>query len=208
MWASHPRSGRAVGANVVGAMKALRSAPTAAAAMFVAAVVAVLLGACTSEPEVDALTDPQTLSEQMIAGDLATELGLGPLVGICNDPGRLAVGTTFACTATTEAGDVVQVAGEVNGEGRIELTTTNVVSSWALPSFERDAAAALNNSVGSNFTAESVDCGVASVVLDPDFVLPCALMMPSSGDVFDLTLTITDLDARRFSLLVADAPRS
>ncbi len=187
-------------------MNAVRALPTAAMTI-VAVAVALVLGACTSEPEVDTAADPQTLSEQMIAGDLATALGLGPLVGICNDPGPVAVGTTFACTATTETGDVVQVAGTVNSEGRIELVTTNVVSATALPSFERDAAAALNNSVGSNFTAESVDCGAAAVVLGPEFVLPCALMMPSSGDVFDLTLTITDLDARRFSLVVADAPR-
>ena len=176
-------------------------------ALAIALAAAILLGACTAEPEVDTSAEPKAVAEAMIAGDLATELGLGPLVGLCNDPGPVAVGTMFACTATTEPGDVVQISGVVNPEGRIELTTTNVVSAPALPSFEREAAAALNNSVGSNFTAESVDCGVASVVLQADFVLPCALMMPASGDVFDLTLTITDLDARRFSLVVADEPR-
>lgn len=188
-------------------MNVVRAVPTAAMTLVVV-VVAILMSGCTSEPEVDTSADPKGLSEQMIAGELSTELGLGPLVGICNDPGPVAVGSTFACTATTEPGDVVQLSGQVNPEGRIELTTTNVVSSAALPSFEREAAAALNNSVGSNFTAESVDCGVAAVVLGADFVLPCALNMPSSGDVFDLTLTITDLDARRFSLVVGDQPRS
>lgn len=190
----------------MGGMKALRAVPTAAVTS-IAMVVALLLSSCTTEPQVDTSVDPKVLSEGMIAGDLATQLGLGPLVGICNDPGPVAVGTTFACTATTDPGDVVQLAGVVNQEGRIELITTNVVSSAALPSFEREAAAALNNSVGSNFTAESVDCGVAAVVLGADFVLPCALIMPSSDDVFDLTLTITDLDARRFGLVVGDQPR-
>jgi hypothetical protein len=184
-------------------MSILRTVLSAAAMLVVAAV----LASCSSKPEVTSSSDPKTQAEQMVAADLSVGLGLGPLIGICNDPGPVAVGTSFACTATTETGDVVQIAGEVNDEGRIQLTTTNVVSAAALPSFEREAAASLNNSVGSNFTAEAVDCGSMSVVLGADFVLPCALMMPSSGDVFDLTLTITDLDARRFSLVVGDSPR-
>jgi len=170
-------------------------------------VIALVAAACSSAPEVDTSVDPKTLAEEMIAGDLATTVGLGPLVGVCSDPGPLAVGTSFGCTATTDPGQVIQILGVVNPEGRIELTTTNLVSSAALPSFEREAAAALNNSVGSNFTAESVDCGNAALVLRPDFVMACALKMPASGEVFDLTLTITDLDARRFSLVVGDQPR-
>lgn len=173
-----------------------------------AIVMAIVVAACSSEPEVDTSQDPKSLSERMITDDLATGVGLGPLVGSCNDPGPLAVGTTFGCTATTEPGQQIQIQGVVTTEGRIELATTNLVSAAALPSFEREAAAALNNSVGSNFTAESVDCGNASVVLPGDSVLGCALIMPASGEVFDLTLTITDLDARRFSLVVGDQPRS
>jgi hypothetical protein len=180
----------------------------AVSSVALAVAAAILFGACSPAPEVETAVDPKLLAEQMIAGDLSSALGLGPLVGICNDPGPLAVGSAFSCTATTEVGDVVQIDGVVNSEGRIELATSNVVSDAALPSFEREAAATLNNSVGSNFTAESVDCGVGSIVLGSDFVLPCALMMPSSGDVFDLTLTITDLDGRRFGLVVGDAPRS
>lgn len=170
-------------------------------------VIALVAAGCSSAPQVDTSVDPKTLAEEMIAGDLATSVGLGPLLGVCNDPGPLAVGTSFGCTATTEPGQVIEVAGVVNPEGRIQLTTTNLVSAAALPSFERNAAAALNNSVGSNFTAESVDCGNSALVLPPDFVMPCALKMPASGEVYDLTLTITDLDGRRFSLVVGDQPR-
>lgn len=169
---------------------------------------AILLGACSSEPAADTSSDPRNLAERMIAGDLATTVGLGPLVGVCNEPGPLTVGTTFGCTATTEAGQVIHLVGMVNGEGRIELTTSNLVSAAAVPSFEREAAAALNNSVGSNFTADSVDCGNTALVLPPDLVMGCALIMPASGEVYDLTLTVTDLDARRFSLVVGDQPRS
>lgn len=167
-----------------------------------------MLGACSSDPEVlPPVEGSQSLAEDMIVGDLATSVGLGPLVPSCNDPGPLAVGITFACTATTEPGVVIQIQGSVNAEGHLALATTNLVSAAALPSFEREAAAALNNSVGSNFTAESVDCGATSIVLPADFVMDCALVMPASGEVFDVTLTITDLDQRRFSLVVGELPR-
>jgi hypothetical protein len=52
-----------------------------------------------------------------------------------------------------------------------------------------------------------VDCGTTAVVLAADAVLGCALIMPSSGQVFDVTLAITDLDARSFALEVAGQPR-
>lgn len=178
----------------------------------IVAIALLFLGACSSSDDavlapVDSTAGPRALAEEMIAGDLSTALGLGPLVGSCNDPGPLAVGTAFTCTATGEPGPVIQIDGMVNAEGRIELTTSNVITAVALPSFEREAAAALNNSIGSNFTANAVDCGSTTIVLPADFVLGCALIMPASAEEFDLSLTITDLDARIFSLQVAEEPR-
>lgn len=170
---------------------------------------ALVLAACSSDPAVLQPDEgPETLAEEMIVGELATTIGLGPLLPSCSDPGPLAVGTTFGCSATTEPGEVIQVSGVVNPDGHLALTTTNLISAAAIPSFEREVAAALNNSVGSNFTAESVDCGPTAVVLPADFVLGCALVMPASGEIVDVSLTITDLDQRSFGLLVGDQPRS
>lgn len=152
-------------------------------------------------------TTPFSVAETMIDGELADDIGLGPLTSSCDDPGLLAVGVTFGCVATTETGVAIGVQGLVNDEGRIQLTTTNLITAQALASYERDAAAALNDTVGSNFTAESVDCGSTPIVLPPELVMGCALVMPSSGEVYDLMLTVTDLDQRHFSLVVGDEPR-
>jgi len=178
--------------------------------IIVAVVVALLCAACSSGRDVEssAAGQPLSLADEMIVGDLAPTLGLGPLTSTCPDPGELAPDTTFVCSATTEEGQVIQVEAVVNAEGRLQLTTANVVSSAALPSFERGVAAMLNDSVGSNFTAESVDCGPTAVVLPPDLTMGCALVMPASGEVFDVTMTVTDLDERHFSLVVADQPRT
>ncbi|MEM9612950.1 MAG: hypothetical protein AAGA59_08450 [Actinomycetota bacterium] len=150
----------------------------------------------------------QSLAEEMITGELATGVGLGPLAPSCNDPGVYAADTAFTCTAITGPGDVINVHGSVNGDGHLNLATTNVITAAALPSFETEVAALLNNTVGSNLTAEAVDCGSTAIVLPGDLAMTCALIMPASGQIFDVTLTITDLEDRRFALRVADEPRN
>lgn len=152
----------------------------------------------------------QTKAETMIAGEMATAIGLGPLTPACSVPGALDIGVSFSCTAartTQPPGDPIQITGTINPDGHLGLVTSNLISAAALPSFERQAASQLNESAGANFTAESVDCGNNAVVLGADKVLRCALIMPASGQVYDLDLAVTDLDGRHFALKVADAPR-
>ncbi|MEL7157861.1 MAG: hypothetical protein AAFN30_14880 [Actinomycetota bacterium] len=182
---------------------------TLRAAAIMGIAVALVLAGCSRAPEAEpAGPVTQSLAEEMIAGELATTVGLGPLTPACNDPGVYRFDTAFACTATTGPGAVINVHGSVNPEGHLNLATTNLVSAAAVPSFEREVAALLNNSVGSNFTADAVDCGPAAVVLTVDQTMTCALLMPASGQVFDVSLTITDLDGRIFALQVADEPRT
>ncbi len=172
--------------------------------------VALLAAGCSGggDTDGDAAPSEQSLAETMITGDLATGVGLGPLAPSCNDPGVYAADTAFTCTALTGPGDVINVHGSVNGEGHLNLATTNVISAAAIPSYEREVAALLNNSVGANLTAEAVDCGSTAIVLPGDLVTTCALIMPASGQIFDVTLSITDVEGRKFSLRVADEPRN
>ncbi len=170
--------------------------------------VLLLAGCSSSDPEATTDDLPRSLADEMIMGELATTIGLGPLTSTCNTPAVLAIDTVFDCVATTEAGQSIQIHASFDPEGKLALVTTNLVSAPALPSFEREVAAMLNDSVGSNFTAESVDCGSTAVVLPPDFTMGCALAMPASAEVFDVSLTISDLDGRTFSLVVSDQPRA
>ena len=168
-----------------------------------------MLAACSSpEPGEESEGESPSLAQEMIEGELATTIGLGPLTSDCATPAVLAIDSVFDCTATTATGEAIQIQGSVTPEGKLTLVTTNLVSAAALPGFEREVAAILNDSEGTNFTAESVDCGATAVVLPPDFVMGCALVMPASAEVFDVTLTITDLDGRLFGLLVSDQPRT
>lgn len=170
-------------------------------------VLAAVVGACSSPPADPVVAGPRADAEQMVVDDLGPALGLGAVVASCEEPPPLAVGARWGCTATSETGQRIDIAGSVNPEGHMELVTTNVISEAALPSFERDAASALNNEVGSSFTADSVDCGQGPLILGSDMAVNCVLIMPSSGVTYDLLMQITDLDARHFALQVADQPR-
>jgi hypothetical protein len=180
--------------------------------IIVAAWLAVAVTACSAGgPATVAPPIGKAVAETMITGQLATTVGLGPLAPTCDDPGPLAVGTTFSCTAVRKSdrpGEPIRIQGTVNPDGHLSLVTSNLISAVALPSFERQAAAQLNQSAGSTFTPESVDCGQSSVVVPGDNVLRCGLVMPASGQIYDLDLTITDLNGRHFSLRVSQKPRS
>jgi hypothetical protein len=120
----------------------------------------------------------------------------------------LAVGATWQCTAATADQRILNVDAVINQDGRVELATTNLIAAAALPSFERAAAEALNNTVGSRLTEESIDCGDVPVVFGSEQrLLICALLDPDTGLTYDVTLTVTDIEARQFTLVVAAQPR-
>jgi len=166
------------------------------------------LGGCSGETQVQQDQGIKGDVEQLLANELASEVGLGKLQAQCDTPPPLAVGKTWGCTGTTSEGAVVQVQASVNGEGRIELLTTNLISELALPQFERDAASNLNNEVGSNLTANSISCGDAPLLLGADMQVDCVVSVPSTGVEYDMVMRITDLDARYFALQVANQPRT
>lgn len=186
---------------------------TAVARVFGPAVVfafAVVAAGCQSSDEPD-LTIRQT-TEDLIRTAVADQVGLGDLSPICPEVEGAAVGLTWQCTATSAEGQVVALDAVINSEGQIELATTNVITSMALPTFEQAAVQALNTTVGSQLADEAIDCGEASVVFDPAQVdnqlLVCALLDPHTEQTYDVTLNVNDIEGRQFSLVVADEPRA
>lgn len=173
-----------------------------------------LLAGCGSSDS-DAGPDPapaeamtvQRATEELIAGPVAEAAGLGSLLPVCPDMAGAVPGDSFTCTASTEEQKTVRLTATVQPTGQVELATTNVITVEALPSFEQAAIDALNSTVEVPLTYEHIDCGPDSVVVNDDATLVCALRDPQTDAIFDVTLTITDLEARQFSLVVADAPR-
>lgn len=181
--------------------------PSRAISIVLAVTVLVLAG-CRSAPEEDGVLTIRQTTENLIRADVSTQAGLGDLTPICPDVTEAAVGTAYDCTATTGDQRIISITATIDEQGRVALATNNMITAAALPSFERAAVEALNATVGSQLVADAIDCGSSPVVFGQDKVMVCALLDPHTEKVFDVSLTITDIEARQFSLVVADQPRA
>lgn len=167
-----------------------------------------LVSGCRSAPETEAVRTIRQVAEDLISTDVAASAGVGALTPLCPEVAAPTVGTAFDCTATSEDQRIVSLSATIDDTGRVQMTTTNIITAGALPSFERAAVAALNAELGSKLTDDAIDCGESSVVFGQDKVMVCALLDPLTRAIFDVSLTITDIEARQFSLVVAENPRA
>lgn len=177
-----------------------------------AAISAFGLTACLDsggEPPAAAVLTPTQAAEQLIVGPLAEQVALGPLTANCPEMAGAKSGDVFPCTAATETDRLLNVDATILPSGQVELSTTNVILGSALPSFEQSAVDAINKvRPDANLAVEAVECGDTSVVLPDDRMMICLLTDPQTEQVFEVSLTIDDVEGRQFSLVVADRPRS
>lgn len=176
----------------------------------VVAAVALVASACTSEPEEEAAPTLRQTTEDLIRNRVAGEAGLGDLSPVCPEVNLAVstVGTTWDCTATTADQRVIALSAVINDQGRVEVGTTNLITAAALPSFERAAVQALNDTVGSRLAEDDIDCGSDTVVFGgAERIMICALFDPHTDATYDVSLTVQDIETRQFSLVVADQPR-
>ncbi|MDH3300899.1 MAG: hypothetical protein OES24_10370 [Acidimicrobiia bacterium] len=175
------------------------------------ATVAVLTGCLDSGGEADdvAVLTPTQAAEQLIVGPLAEQVGLGPLTASCPDMNGATGGDVFPCAAATDTDRLLNVDAAILPTGQVELSTTNVILGSALPSFEQSAVEAINKvRPDANLDTGAVECGENSVVLPDDRMMICELTDPRTEQVFEVSLTVDDIEAREFSLVVADRPKS
>ncbi len=151
---------------------------------------------------------PETAAENLIEDEIADQAGLGELTAECDKPEDPKVGTFFDCTATTTDGQVIQLTTEIDREDHIDVNSTNLLTPEALPQFETAGTEALAQQFAVELPDTTIDCGDQSVVLTPEGNFVCAFNDPASGDVYDITFEITDLESGAFNLAVAEEPRS
>lgn len=178
----------------------------------VAAIVAaalLIVSGCTSDPEEVAEPTIRQIGEDLIRNQVADGAGLGELTPVCPDIDRFGAqpGMAWDCTATTADQRVLGIRAVINDQGQVEVATTNMIAAAALPSFERAAVRALNDTVGSSLEDDAVDCGDVPVVFGQSRVMICALFDPHTQETYDISLDIQDIETRQFTLVVADQPR-
>ncbi len=87
------------------------------------------------------------------------------------------------------------------------MASTNVLLAEDMPTLEVAAVDALNTEFEFGLGPDDIDCGSELVVLDASQTLVCGLTETATGDVYDATLTITDIDTGAFDIAIADSPR-
>jgi hypothetical protein len=137
----------------------------------------------------------------------ALALGLGDVNVSCEEPADDQVGTTFGCTSESSLG-VVDWVVTVSDADKISAVTTNLVRADLADTIEQAAVESLEAQVGSTLGVENFDCGPGPFVLDANLAMVCALTEPTNGEVYDATLTFTDLATARFQISVSTEPRS
>lgn len=150
---------------------------------------------------------PEGVAKDLIEGKLADELGLGEITATCEKPANRDVGTTFTCSSPTDFGAINWTATMADAK-TVNVQSENLVTKDVLPQIETAAASSLTASLGTQITDQDIDCGANPVVLADDLSMVCALTDPGNGDVYDTTLTFTDLQQGAFDISIADAPRS
>lgn len=148
--------------------------------------------------------DFSALAAELIEGELADLIGLGPITAMCDDAPSNEVGTTWECDGTV-ADQVATFAATIDREDHVNVVTTNVILADQVPVLAASAMQELNTSVGGSLPDEAMDCGDQSIVLSQTNEIVCGLDIGSG--IYDTTITITDLNTGAFNVVVAETPR-
>lgn len=157
----------------------VRYAPLAA----LVAGAAVALTACAGQTAAEA-------GEELVAGELATLIGFGPLAdAACEAPAEETAGETFTCTATTESGDALEFAGIMRADDEIFVATSNVIFADDLDFLENDAVQVTAGNFEVDPSTLSVDCPDENTLIVDDQVT-CEITDASDGGIYDLRVTL------------------
>ena len=156
--------------------------------------------------------DPALTGEGVIESELADQMGLGELSADCDEPENRNVGTEFACTATTEDGQVIRIVSQFDSEDEIFVYPTNVLSAADVPKAVEVAATVLSPEVGFDIDPASIECPDGPLVLAEGGVLDCTIENPTDGALFPLTITLSvfvrDEGFQNVFAQIGDAPIS
>lgn len=142
---------------------------------------------------------------ELINGDLAQMVGIGPLTTTCDEVSEPEVGTEFGCQSTSGDNQTIEWGVLVDRNDHIDVHSQNVVLQSTLEILEQDAVAVL---YGDNPLGVAIDCGESSRILDGTGSMLCDAAAPAEPSVVhDATFTFTDIDSRAFEVVLSDEPR-
>ena len=142
--------------------------------------------------------------EDLIEGDLADQIGLGPLQASCRGRG-LGPGDAFACTALSGTQPPIEFVATISDDGEsVDLTSANLLLADQVQQIESFAASLIAQDTGRPVTAESFECADSSLVVAPGAVVDCLVTDPTDGTIFDVAVTVDDLDTLSITVDVGE----
>lgn len=173
----------------------------------VAVLVASLFGTgCTDRLRFGNSNDDAYLQagEELIEGDLAQHIGLGPLEATCE--GRdLDPGDTFRCGAVPDRPSLIEFIATIDETGdKVDIASTNLLLADEVEQVEAFAASLIAQQTGRPFGPENFECADSSLVVRAGEVVDCLATDPGDGTVFHAPVTIDDLEELSVTVTVGD----
>ena len=155
-------------------------------------VLALVASACSASFSIGGQSVEEAATE-LIEGELAEQIALGPLNANCPEVEDPDIGTEFACSATTADGETIDFAGIVDREDHIDVTSVNLIAARAIPAYESAGIDLVNQQSGSTLDVTAMDCPEVSYVFNEGRTMECTLT-DVDGSVFNATYTFTDAE--------------
>ena len=131
--------------------------------------------------------------EELIEGDLAEQIGLGPLDAACSGQ-NLGAGDTFSCSARPGQLTPIEFTGTVDeDESSVAITSDNLLLAAQIEEVEAFAAGLLQEQTSRAVQPEDFECGDTSVIITSGEVLSCTVTDPSDGTIYEAPVTIDNL---------------
>ena len=157
------------------------SKPLRPPARWILAVLVLVAAGCST-------TEADAAAVELIEGELADQVGLGPLTGECDEPTGTSTNDEFGCTGTPETGEVITFTAVFESDDEVFVYPTNLVVDSSL--FEAEAAQTLGPEFGIEIDPAQIECPEGTVVLDADGQMMCTITDAETGDVVPLVVTL------------------
>ncbi len=132
--------------------------------------------------------------EELIEGQLAEDIGLGPLTAECTGK-SLGAGDTFTCSGSPGELTPIEFIGTIDDdEETVVITSTNLLLAAQVEEVESFAAGLLQAQTTRTVSPEDFECADTSVIISSGDVLDCVVTDPTDGTVFEAPVTIDNLE--------------
>lgn len=142
--------------------------------------------------------------KELIEGDLADQIGLGPLEATCTGE-DLEAGDTFDCTATAGGLEPIRFVGTVDDdEDGVNLSSVNLLLADQVEQVEAFSASLIADQTSVAIGPEHFECSDGSIIIENGQILDCLLTDPTDGTVYEAPVTVQDLETMQVLVNVGD----